>query len=619
MADVARPIIREHGIDVQYDKVVETANAVSEARRAIDAGAEIIVSRGYQASLIKQNTNIPVVEFRIHAQEIGLLLKKAKKMLDKPRPHIAIVASIGMMCDMSEMSEMFDVDLDTISFKSMKELPAIIRDLLNRGIDLIIGGAMACEIALNYGCMALLFKTSVESVLEVLREIDRISYAIENDQQNRVLMQTLMDAAGNGLIRMNRDAKIIHINKTIEELFDCKQDDVMGEPVEGLLKDVETTTIRKVIEGKIDNFSVSTVIKDEAWIIYMAPIIYDEHIRGVILTLQKVAGSMRKADSRYWKEGYLGGYIAERQFSDFKTENQEMKSLIYTARQYALADAPILMYSEEGTEYYELAEAIHNNSSRKDGPFVSISLACMNPAEQMETLFGDEISEGKHSSALYKAQYGTLFIKGIDFATRKVQNNLARIIRNFSMARTDARIIENFDVRIIAVTNVNLMSMVKKGLFSEELFYLLQGLTLEVPALRLRRQDILPRFKGLFKERNRRYHKYLVLTNGAEKRIEELGWPGNLVQMEAFCNRLVLTTEKRTIDEVLIQRLYDKLYPNLQVTEETETVVVYKSPEEEQIRHLLERFHGNRKMIAEELGISPTTLWRRMKKYGLDG
>ena len=109
------------------------------------------------------------------------------------------------------------------------------------------------------------------------------------------------------------------------------------------------------------------------------------------------------------------------------------------------------------------------------------------------------------------------------------------------------------------------------------------------------------------------------MTNGAEKRIEELGWPGNLVQMEAFCNRLVLTTEKRTIDEVLIQRLYDKLYPNLQVTEETETVVVYKSPEEEQIRHLLERFHGNRKMIAEELGISPTTLWRRMKKYGLDG
>jgi len=114
------------------------------------------------------------------------------------------------------------------------------------------------------------------------------------------------------------------------------------------------------------------------------------------------------------------------------------------------------------------------------------------------------------------------------------------------------------------------------------------------------------------------YNRPLVVTEGGYKKLQELQWNGNMIQMKSFCERLVLTAKKRTVDEVMIQNLYTALYPYVEESRGEKKVVIYKSPEAAELGALLERLHGNRKLVAEELGISTTTLWRRMKKLGIE-
>ena len=132
MVEPARKIIEENHLDVVYLEAVHTVDAVNKARIAVETGAHILVARGYQAKLIKEYTNIPVVEIRFHAQEIGLLIQKAKTILKKEHPHIALIAFENMLCDMSYMEQLFDIRLDVIYLKRIEEAESIIADFEER-------------------------------------------------------------------------------------------------------------------------------------------------------------------------------------------------------------------------------------------------------------------------------------------------------------------------------------------------------------------------------------------------------------------------------------------------------------------------------------------------------
>lgn len=116
----------------------------------------------------------------------------------------------------------------------------------------------------------------------------------------------------------------------------------------------------------------------------------------------------------------------------------------------------------------------------------------------------------------------------------------------------------------------------------------------------------------------KKYNRRLKLTKEAIIRIRNLEWQGNELQLKRFTERLILGAAKRTIDEGTVQKLYDELYPRFEKSNETERLVVYKDPEAIRLREILDKYRGNRSEAAKELGISMTTLWRKMKKYGVE-
>lgn len=622
MLDTARSVVKRRHFDVDYMKVIRSVDTVKEARAAVEAGAHIIVARGYQAKLIKEYTNIPLVEIRLHAQEIGLLLKKAKTMIKKANPTIGLVAFRNMLCDMSRMEELFDVRLQIEWIDKMEDITQKLDGLSKEKPDLIIGGEVCCREAEKMGYPALFYDSTEESIEDALQSAKQMAFAVEVEKQNAAQFETMLDTNFNGIIKVNREGKIIVVNRLIENLIGRNSEDVIGHPVAEIFPEFDMKAVNTILTGKRDEYAISVLIRNQVWMLMIAPIQYDDQITGAILSMHREDNEqMRRAESRR-RDMFLHGFSANASFQSIRTENEQMKEVLEQAQEYALSDSPVLLYAEEGTEYYLIAEAIHNNSARKAGPFVSIDLTGMDKAQQMETLFGGDPdtddSGSKRKGALINANHGTIFLKGAEYLTLRTQQQICRTLFSHSYTKTDIQPMNNLDVRLMISAKMNLRYLVENGNFSDELYYLLQGLTIDVPNLNQRPEDLMYYLDKLVKRYAGRYSRRLVMTDGAVEKIKMLQWKGNLIQLNAFCERLVITSQKRVVDEARIQNLYSELYPHIRETKGEDKLVIYKSPEAVELGDVLEKHHGNRELAARELGISTTTLWRRMKKYGIE-
>ena len=617
MVEPARKIIEENHLDVVYLEAVHTVDAVNKARIAVEAGAHILVARGYQAKLIKEYTNIPVVEIRFHAQEIGLLIQKAKTILKKEHPHIALIAFENMLCDMSYMEQLFDIRLDVIYLKRIEEAESIIADFEERP-DLIIGGEGTCRAAETMGYSTLFYQSTEESLKEALLAAKNASYAAESEKRNTAQFETVLDTSFNGIIKVNAEGKVIVVNKLVENLLGKNSEDLVGKSLTEILPGIDSLLIENILSGKSESYSTSVSVRKKTWMAMIAPIQYDNQITGAILSLQKLADNSKKTKD-IQGDMLLHGFAAQTKFEDIQTENAQMRKMLETAKMYALSEHAVMIYGQAGTEDYLLAEAIHNNSIRKVGPYVSINMRGMDKEHQMEELFRREAGDTVSTfGAKIKANHGTLFIKGIEHLTLRVQHQILRTMLSRAQMRTDAQPLDTLDVRIIGSSKINLKHLVEKGEFSEELYYMLQSLVLEIPSLNERPEDLRNCFDKELKIYKEKYNRPLSVTEGAYKKLQELKWTGNGIQLRSFCERLVLTAKKRMIDEVVLQNLYDELFPHVEESHGEKRILVYRSQETDELEELLERFHGNRKLVAEELGISTTTLWRRMKKYGIE-
>ena len=500
---------------------------------------------------------------RFHAQEIGLLLQRAKRLSHKERPVIGLIAFENMLCDLSHMEELFDVRLRIAYAERIEEVPDLLHGMKKEGVDCVIGGDTVNREAEKIGCLSIKFKATGESIGEAMERAKNMAYAVENEKRN----------------------------------------------------------VDDILTGARENCSSSIEVRGRNWMFLAAPIQFDGQITGAILSLHAITEIVRK-DRKLANDMLLHGFTAETHFSSIHTENETMRRVLETAREYSLSDSPVLIYGETGTEYYQISEAIHNNSIRKGGPFVSVNISGLEEEKQMELLFGSRNgtlgSHPREKGAVIRANHGTLLIKDIEKLTIQAQYQLLRVILDGAVNRTDALPMDNIDVRIIAAAQKNLRYGVNKGLFQESLFYVLHGLTLEIPPLNRRSEDLRYYIDRYFKEFCRKYNKYLVITEGGYAQLAQFSWQGNKLQLKAFLERLVLTADKRSIAEGTIRTLFGELYPYVGEVGGEEKLVVYKTEEAVKISELLKKHRGNRKLAAEELGISTTTLWRKMNKYGIE-
>lgn len=619
MLEQARNVIREDELDIDILKVIKTSDSVYEARQAVEQGAEVVLARGVQAAFIRQYTNIPVAELTLTGQEIGLMIASAKKKVpDKKCPQIALIGFKNMFSDTTYADELFDIRLKFYDITAIEQAAEKVDLAIQEGADVLLGGDTVNALAAQKGIPAQFIDSTEESIRSAIGVAKKMILTAEAEKNFTAQFETVLDNSYNGILEIDENKEIMIVNRAGEELFHKKASQLEGTALEKVIPELEQRYIDDVLSGKRDSFMTSVYVAGVPMMLTAAPIQYENKIRGAIISLYRNA-SVRKNDADELHSYYLKGYVAHAHFSDIRITGKEMEYCVELSKMYALSKNPVLICGEDGTDKEKLAQCIHNNSSYKAGPFVAVNCSGMTEQMQVDRLFGnpDAEDESMKKGALAIGDHGTIVISEIEKLSLLCQYRLYRAIRYDSLIQNDLARSQTLDNRIIAITGADLYQYVEQGRFRQDLYYLLNSLTVEIPPLRKRPQDIRAIVEDCRVRFTKRYARFPKIAEDAMEALAGFGWQGNEIQLESFCERLFLTSPKKTITSDYVYFLLDTLYPVKERISEDGTTVIYQHPEAARLTELLEKHQGNRSAVAKELGISTTTLWRRMKKYGV--
>jgi two-component system response regulator HydG len=303
-----------------------------------------------------------------------------------------------------------------------------------------------------------------------------------------------------------------------------------------------------------------------------------------------------------------------------------MQKVLSTARQVAASDIPVLIMGESGTGKELIARAIHQNSQRRKNRLVALNCAGLSESILEDELFGHVKgaftgAQNDREGRFEHADGGTLFMDEIGDMPAAMQAKLLRVLENGEIVRLGSNEPIKVDVRLISATNRKLDEMVAERQFREDLFFRIKGVTLTLPPLRERREDIPLLVHYFVQEFAEKYHKELEgIAPEAQQYLMSYGWPGNVRQLRtAIENMVVLSPGKLLVPESLPPEIRpagigsggdDGSANNL-------VGISIEQANKELIQNTLKLVNGNREQAAKILGIGERTLYRKIREYGL--
>ncbi len=302
----------------------------------------------------------------------------------------------------------------------------------------------------------------------------------------------------------------------------------------------------------------------------------------------------------------------------FYGNNPEMQTLKHNVERIASTEATVLISGENGTGKDVLAHEIHRLSGR-----ASRQLVCVDAGAITDTLFESELfghvkgaftdAKSDHAGKFEQANGGTLFLDEIANIPLRSQAKLLRALQSRSITRVgDTRNIP-VDIRLICATNADIPAMIRDGLFREDLYYRLNTISLDLPALRKRRDAIEPLALQFIREFAEKYGRNVRgLSPAAKAELEMYAWPGNIRELRNCIEKAVILSDGSTIESFGLDLGVSPADDPVITGEET-----IESVEEKTIRAAIAKFGGNISMVAKSLNISRPTLYAKLKKYNI--
>lgn len=302
-------------------------------------------------------------------------------------------------------------------------------------------------------------------------------------------------------------------------------------------------------------------------------------------------------------------------------QSPAMQRIFQTIDRVAHTDANVLILGENGTGKELIARAIHRHSSRAIESFVSVDLGSIT-----ETLFESELFGHKKGSftdakedrpgRFEMANLGTLFLDEIGNLSMPLQAKLLTVIQNRRVSRVGANKETPVDIRLICATNLPLYDMVKENRFRQDLLYRINTIEIEIPSLRDRMEDIPLLSHHFLKHYSEKYNKNLAkISDGAMTRMNKHPWPGNIRELQHSIERAVILSNS----SVLQPEDFNLNTPSGKENEQHLNLDQYNLDEVEKllIRKVLKKYNGNITQAAGELGLTRSSLYRRLEKHGL--
>ena len=436
-------------------------------------------------------------------------------------------------------------------------------------------------------------------------------------------MMNVFETMRDGIMLMDADGNITYFNKAAEKITGYKREEVIGMPCTVL--DTDTCSILtesgrqkccSLFEGESLSDKKCRIRTKSGRTVYLlknAVLLknHDDQIIGAVesitditslymkeLELEELKQELRQ---HYWFMGLLGNSVP-------------MHKLFDKIRNAATSDASVLICGESGTGKELVANAIHQLSSRKEGPFIKMNCASLSEHLMESELFGHK--RGSFTGAISDrkgrfeaADKGSIFLDEIGDMPQSMQVKLLRTLEEKVIERVGENTPINIDIRLISATHQDLHDLISAGRFRHDLMYRINSIIIHTTPLREKKDDI-PLLVT-------HHLKKISITNSKDIRgmsspalevLESFNWPGNVRQLTNALEYASITCKTDTID---VSDLPDYVF------DRNSSGINEQQLEKDKIQEALVMFKGNRTLAAKHLGISRVTLWKRIKDYNI--
>ena len=451
---------------------------------------------------------------------------------------------------------------------------------------------------------------------------------IENElklSRSNFFLKSTLEAIQSGIILLDNNLNILHFNQKIADILKLKYSDISNHNLADIIN-LSNSNIQTILQEDISNFDITITTKDNNNIDVLMTIknnISNKSLSDLILITIDLQEDIHKLTSQ------LVGYKAIYNFEDLVYKSSIFTNFINVAKTIAKLDYPCLIYGEKGTGKELIAQSIHNDSQRKNNAFIPVNCGVIQKDYLSIELWGQEatIYDKGQPGKIELAQDGTLFLMEIGNISMEIQERLYNFLVSKKYSRNNSRNIKEIDLRLIATTSFNLLSLVEEGMFRQDLYYYLNAYNLIIPPLRERKEDIMVLAKAFADKYSKLMNKpNLEFSQESIEALNHYSWLGNRRQLESVIECSINATYSNTIELSslpldIVNSYYasknsDLLYSNDSFN--NDDVIHPQVKEYNQILYNIKKFDGNVKLVSDNIHMSLSTLYRKLKQYNIN-
>ncbi|OPX47529.1 sigma 54-interacting transcriptional regulator [Clostridium thermobutyricum] len=523
-------------------KTINDKQEIKEFIKENETTTDVFLSGGSSVSFIRENTNIPVVDIKITNFD---LIKAINSIEINDNTQIVCLSYYKDVFDLEEIKSIFKLKKNILQIKYI--IPEDIKDSLKKakelGGNLVVGGGCTEIYSKNLSLKSILLKSSDEAMNKAIEDAINIFNVRKKEIEKNVKLNTILNFIKQGIIVTDTNNKITICNTEAAKILNVNKEEILDKNITNILGISENST--ELSSDGIININGKMVATSTI------EIKINDTLIGRVNSFDK-ASTIQKLERKIRNNNHKKGLVAKYNFDNIITKDKNMEKIKKMAMKYAKTNATILIYGESGTGKELFAQSIHNQSDRRDWPFVAVNCGAINENLLESELFGYDKGaftgakkEGK--VGLFElAHRGTIFLDEIGELPLGLQSSLLRVIQEKEIMRVGSNEITPIDIRIVCATNKDLRQEVLKGRFREDLYYRLNVFNISVPALRDRRADI-PLISKELLNRFGVFNKEEVIEI-IKKCPSNYAWRGNIRELENVIRRLSLMVEFSDFD-----------------------------------------------------------------------
>ncbi|MDD7161835.1 MAG: sigma 54-interacting transcriptional regulator [Candidatus Ornithospirochaeta sp.] len=564
---------------------------------------DIIVVRGMTSrALSEKYPETTIVDIKMDAFDVSSALLEAKKKFPGIRK-IGLILPSSSICSASILTELLGIEVVMREVRGEEHMESTLREMVKEGCEVFIGGLTLKRVSEKMGLEYVHIKTGPSAIESSIKDAINAAHILDRERSRLGLMKSLVNNTPDSLLIIDDKGKITAANHAASSFF--RRPNLVGMDAKELFP--------LEIYSVCDDVEVVQTIGDQTVLITEHPVHIEGEKRATYVSLRLVE-DIRRTEKKIRSKLQEKGLTAKYSFSDIVTEQVEMKQLVAKALRYAHVEGNVLLTGETGTGKELFVQSMHNASPRRDKPFVAVNCAALSEQLLESELFG--YTEGSFTGAqkggktgLFElAQGGTIFLDEIGEMPIRFQAKLLRVIQEREIRKIGGDEFIPVDVRIMSATNQNIPDLIEKGLFRRDLYYRINLLTLHIPPLRERLDDIPAIFKRFVERKSKALNIVPpMVEKDALECLKGYSWPGNIRELRNVAERAVIFSSSNCITRDTLKEI-DVSVGEKKASEEKKIPL---TSEELYRRYVESGLTLND--FALSIGISRTTLWRKFK------